>query len=613
MNETKQQILGLGAEVIKREQGCVRFTVLSYYRKPVLQVAQEPGPFFDPGKKQPYREFTMEQQGPGLFRTTVEGQGCDLAYRYRLGNETFADPFSHYQPEGVHGWSRVVDHGAYRWQDHNWPGLELTDAVIYELHTGTFTPAGTFQGVLERLDYLRRLGVTALELMPVTQVPGRWNWGYDGAGLFSVNHNYGTPEALKRLVEEAHRRELAVILDVVYNHFGPEGNYLPFFGPFFTERYRTPWGAALNYDDAGCSATRRMILENVVHWLERYHFDGLRLDAVHAIYDRSPRHILQEIGETAREVAARLGKKIVVVAESDENDTRLISPLKDGGHGLDGQWMDDYHHCLHALLTGEKKGYYMDYGRLEDLPKVYRNYLYTGQYSSFWEKRRGSDASHLPGSRFVVAVQTHDQVGNRARGERLSHLIGPARTRSAAGLLLTAPYVPMLFMGEEYAETNPFLFFTDYSDPELRRAVVEGRCQEFARFGWEDIPDPGAEETFKRSGLTPEEQWTDENRQMLHYYRDLIRLRRTHPVLKVPDREQTAVRIDPACDLVEITRWGEGQRLIACCNLGQTGIPRENEPGHLLLDSEASCYGGNTQPGVLLPGQFLLYETKLVQ
>ncbi len=364
----------------------------------------------------------------------------------------------------------------------------------------------------------------------------------------------------------------------------------------------------MNYDDAGCGAARRMVLENVLHWLERYRFDGLRLDAVHAIYDRSARHILQEINETARGVAARLGKKIAVIAETDENDARLITPVENGGYGLDGQWMDDYHHCLHAALTGENKGYYMDYGQLEDLAKVYHNYLYTGQYSRFWKKRRGSDASRLPGSRFVVAVQTHDQVGNRARGERLAHLVGPARARGAAGLLLTAPYVPMLFMGEEYAEENPFLFFTDYSDPELRRAVGEGRRKEFAQFGWDDIPDPQAEETFRRSRLTPEERWTEENRRMLEYYRDLIRLRRTHPALKVPDRERTAVRVDPANNLVEVTRWGGGRRLIAHCNLGRVEIPREGGAGNLILDSEDPRYGGAARPGTLLPGQFLLYE-----
>ncbi len=603
------ETLGLGAEVVDREAGHVRFTVLSSYREPVLQVRKrEHGAQKQDPEKVPYREFPMEKHGPNLYRITVEGQGCELDYRYRLGDTAFPDPFSHFQPEGIHGWSRVVDHGAYRWQDLNWPGLELAEAIIYELHTGTFTPAGTFEGVLERMDYLCRLGVTALELMPLAPVPGRWNWGYDGAGLFSVNHNYGTPEALKRLIDEAHRCGLAVILDVVYNHFGPEGNYLPSFGPFFTARYRTPWGAALNYDDAGCGTVRRVVLENVVHWLKHYHFDGLRLDAVHAIYDRSPQHILQEIGETAKKVGNRLGKKVVVIAETDENKARLVTPVENGGYGLDGQWMDDYHHLLHTLLTGESKGYYMDYGRLEDLPKVYRNYLYTGQYSAFWKKRRGSDASHLPGGRFVVAVQTHDQVGNRARGERLVHLIGPARARGAAGLLLTAPYVPLLFMGEEYAETNPFLFFVDYADPELRRAVVEGRRREFARFGWEDIPDPGAEETFRQSSLAPEERWTKENRQMFQYYRDLIRLRRSHPVLKIPDRDKTAVKVDPAYNLVEITRWIDGQHLVAYCNIGPVEVPREDETGPLILDSESLCYGGNTQPGVLRPGQFLLYE-----
>lgn len=579
------------------------------------------------------REMAMERAGENLYRAAVEGRGLELRYKFMLkgreGGGAFPDPYSHYQPEGVQGFSQVVNHHAYCWKDRDWEGPEWERAILYELHPGTFTRQGTFAGIAERLDYLLELGINTLELMPLNQTPGRWNWGYDGVGLFSVNHNYGKPDDLKRLVDSCHCKGLAVILDIVYNHFGPEGNYLGEFGPYFTAKYETPWGDAVNFDDSGCAAARRMVLDSVRHWIERYHFDGLRLDAVHAIKDRSRPHILEEITAAARALEGELGRRIVIIAETDDNDVRLIRPAGEGGCGISAQWMDDFHHTVHTALTGEDQGYYQDYGRMEDLEKVYGNYLYTGEYSQFWGKRRGSDAAAEPGSRFVVAIQTHDQVGNRARGERLSALVDFPYLKAAAGLLFAAPYVPMLFMGEEYGEKSPFLFFTDYQDPDLKRAVAKGRREEFAAFGWDSVPDPEDEATFFASRLTPRHRWRRRQEQLFSYYRDLIALRREHPALKEPDKKGTAVKVDAETGLVRISRKSLNGELIALANLGRSTLTVPQPAGRAIFNSEERRYGGREkevhQDGktgaasgeagsegarrTLLPGQFVIIES----
>lgn len=575
-------------------------------------------------------EIPMEQAGKNLYRVRIEGRGLELHYKFLLkgaGGGAFPDPYSSYQPEGVHGFSQVVDHDYYRWGDEDWQGIEWEKALLYELHPGSFSEKGTFAGVSEKLDYLLELGINTVELLPLTETPGRWNWGYDGVNLFSVNHNYGTPEELKELIDRCHQKGLAVILDIVFNHFGPEGNYLAKFGPYFTDRYKTPWGAAVNFDDTGSAAVRRMVLDSVSHWVERYHFDGLRLDAVHAIKDCSRPHILEEIAAAARALEKKLGRRIAIIAETDANDVQLINSTGEGGYGLDAQWMDDFHHTVHTVLTGEENGYYQDYGRIEDLEKVSGNYLYTGEYSHFWKMNRGSDAAAVPGSRFVVAIQTHDQVGNRARGERLSQLVDFPYLKAAAGLLFTAPYIPMLFMGEEYAEETPFLFFTDYQDPELKKAVVRGRREEFASFGWGDIPNPEDEATFLASRLTPRDRWRPHQQQLFNFYRDLIALRRNHPALNKPDKSGTAVKVDPEMRLVRISRTGGGKAVTALLNLGDSPLERPPLPGTIIFNSEEPRYGGReraedaggSEPGCgnaaaenarpLLPGQFLLIET----
>ncbi|MDN5375494.1 MAG: maltooligosyltrehalose trehalohydrolase [Thermacetogenium sp.] len=592
-------MLKMGASIIK---GGVSFRVFAYNRKRVALVVHRNG-----------REevFPMTEEEPHLYSTVLEGAGPGLLYKFRLDDEgDFPDPYSHYQPEGVHGFSQVIDHNSYRWQDENWRGRNLEELVIMEIHVGTFSQEGTFKGVLERLDYLRELGVNAIELMPVVQTPGRWNWGYDGANLFSVNNNYGTPDDLKQLIDTCHREQIAVILDVVYNHFGPEGNYIPVYGPYLTDKYQTPWGPAVNYDDRYSRYTRKMVLDNIRYWLEDYHIDGLRLDAVHAIKDSSPIHILQEIALTVRNLSLKQNRRKFVIAESDANDSRLINPLDRGGYGMDAQWMDDFHHCIHTVLTGEHQGYYMDYGWPEYLEKVFKNYLYTGQYSRYWGKKRGTDGSRNPGRQFVVAIQNHDQVGNRGWGERLAALVDFPYLKAAAGLLFFAPYVPLIFMGEEYGEKNPFLFFTDYQDPELKRNISLGRKEEFKKFGWQEIPDPQDPATFYRSRLTPRRLWREENRQLFRYYRDLIALRFSHPVLKEPDKRNLEIKVDGASRLVVIARWREGVRLTGLFNLGERVIPIEGFQGREIFNSEWRAYGGEDdgESRSLKKGQVVILE-----
>lgn len=592
----------MGANILDREKRRIEFRVYAFEKKGVSLLLKEGGET---------KVIPMKEEEANLYKAEVEGLGPELDYKFRLeGEGDFPDPFSHYQPDGVHGFSRVIDHDKYSWKDAGWKGKELADLIFYELHVGTFTPEGTFKSLTGRLDYLLELGINAIELMPVAQTSGRWNWGYDGTCFFAVRNNYGTPDDLKELVDLCHRKGIAVFLDVVYNHLGPEGNYLSTFGPYFTSKYSTPWGPAVNFDDQHCEAARTLVLQNVRYWLEKYRFDGLRLDAVHAIYDQGRKHILQEITETAKETASRENRRIAVIAETDENNIKIINPPEKGGAGFDAQWMDDFHHCIHTVLTGEKQGYYVDYGRLEDLEKVYGNFLYTGQFSCFWQKNRGSDASGNPGHQFVVALQNHDQVGNRAWGERLAALVDFPLLKAAAGLLFMAPYLPLLFMGEEYAEKQPFLFFVDYQDKGLREAVSRGRKDEFRSFGWENFPDPVDEETFYRSKLTIREHWEEKNRQIFAYYKDIIQLRKNHPALRRPDKKATAVKVNPRSRLVEIERQGEGVLLRGLFNLGEEEINIEEYTGKQMLNSEWKKYGGNVEGDsrMLYRGNMIIIE-----
>lgn len=443
-------------------------------------------------------------------------------YQYAIKDRSIPDPVSRYLPEGVHGRTAIVDPDAFQWTDRDWRGMPLRDFVIYELHVGTFTPAGTFDSAIEKLDYLRDLGITAIEVMPVNAFPGKHNWGYDGVGLYAVQESYGGPEAFKRFVDEAHRRGLAVLLDVVYNHLGNEGNYLSLFGPYFTSKHRTPWGDAVNYDDEGCEGVRRFIVDNALYWLREYHLDGLRLDAVQTIKDDSDFHIVAEIAGRAYELARELGRTIVVTAETDENDAMYVRPREQGGYGVDAVWSDDFHHAVHAMLTGERAGYYQDFGDPRLLTRTLNEgYAFQGEHFNFWKDNRGTPAADVPLPTNIICIQNHDQVGNRAKGERLTALVPRGARKALAAILLLAPHTPLLFMGQEYDEAAPFQFFTDYGDPGLQRAVSEGRRNEFADFDFSEVPDPQDRPTFERSRLT----WKIDD-DMLEWYRALLRLRR---------------------------------------------------------------------------------------
>lgn len=472
-------------------------------------------------------DHEMRREPDGCFALTLPARAGEKYFYIVDGGKPVPDPVSRFLPEGVHGPTEIVDPESFQWSDNAWPGLELRDAIIYELHVGAFTPPGTFDGVIERLDYLKKLGVTMLEIMPVTAFPGERNWGYDGVSPYAVQASYGGPAGLKRLVNAAHRAGLSVMLDVVYNHLGHEGNYLRMFGPYFTSRHQTPWGDAINYDGPGCDGVRRYVIENALYWIREYHLDGLRLDAVQTIHDNSPRHILAEIQERVQSLARDLGRHVLVIAETDANDPKLIRPAKEHGYGLDALWSDDFHHAVHALFTGERHGYYQDFGQPRQIARTLEEgFCFTGELFKFWGKPRGAPPTGIPLERHIFCIQNHDQVGNRAKGERLSHLLPLGACKVAAALLLLAPETPLLFMGEEYGETAPFQYFTSYGDADLARAVSEGRRREFKDFNWEEIPDPQDPATFARSKLHWQ-QARDEN-EMLRWYRSLIALRKKY-------------------------------------------------------------------------------------
>ena len=450
-------------------------------------------------------------------------------------NQDLPDPRSGWQPYGVHGPSRIVDHSAFRWTDGEFQARPLSSALIYELHVGTFTTEGTFESIVGKLDHLKKLGVTHVELMPVADFPGRFGWGYDGVNLFAPRHLYGGPEGLKKLVDACHARNLAVILDVVYNHLGPSGNYLPKFAPYFTDRHHTPWGDALNFDGPYSDEVRRYFCDNALMWLRDYHFDGLRLDAVHAIVDTSATTFLEQLASEVDVLKAHLGRHLVLIAESDLNDPRIVRPWEIGGFGIDAQWSDDFHHALHSVVTGERNGYYSDFGSIRDLATAFEtSYVYTGRRSKFRLRRHGRPPIGLTGHHFLGYVQNHDQLGNRAQGDRLCHLTTKERAKIAAALVLTAPFIPMLFQGEEFGSCSPFQYFADFSeDPDLAKAVSEGRRKEFGQFGWkpEEVPEPGSPQTFERSKIRWDEMEREPNRSLLEWHRQLIELRRELPQL----------------------------------------------------------------------------------
>jgi maltooligosyltrehalose trehalohydrolase len=560
-------------------------------------------------------ETPMTDEGYGFCVARRENVAEGLRYAYRLedGRE-YPDPASRWQPDGVHRPSAVLFAENYRWSDQSWHGIDRDDLVIYELHVGTFTPEGTFDAIIPRLPQLRELGITAIELMPVAQFAGERNWGYDGVHLSAAQNSYGGPHGLLRLVDAAHQAGMAVLLDVVYNHVGPEGNYLSKFGDYFTDRYRTPWGDAVNFDGPKSDPVRQLVVDNACMWVRDFHLDGLRLDAVHAIFDFSADHILAELQVAVQEEARRAGRKVHVIAESDLNDVRLVQPPDRGGYGLDGCWADDFHHAVHSVLTGERDGYYADFGRPEQLAKAYnRVFIYDGCYSPYRQRRHGNQVGDLERSRFVFCNQNHDQVGNRAEGDRMAARLSPEARRLAAGLLLVAPCTPLLFMGEEYAETRPFPFFCSFSDPELVEAVRRGRREEFAALAFEwgvEIPDPQDPGTFASAKLQWEWPEGGEQARVRLLYRDLLEARRRWPPLG--DRQHThAWLADSAVLMIERGTTGS---LFACANL--TAEPRPLPPLELgdrrwLLSTQDTRYGGSrhrdTPPQQLNPYEMLLF------
>lgn len=518
------------------------------------------------------------------------------------GGKTLPDPASYSQPDGVHGLSAVADSRNFPWTDGDWQGLPLSNMIIYELHTGVFSPTHDFDGVIGRLDHLLDLGINAIELMPLAQFAGDRNWGYDGVCPFAIQHSYGGIDGFRRLVNAAHARGIAVIVDVVYNHLGPEGNRLHHFGPYFTDKYKTPWGSAVNFDDAWSDGVRNFFLQNARMWLEDHHADGLRLDAVHAIYDFSAIPFIQQVKELAADIGQRTGCRKSLIAETDANDPRYITPLSKGGYGLDGQWVDEFHHALRTLLTGDTSAWYEDFGRITHLEKAFRHtYVYDGIYSPYRKRTFGGHADNNPYDQFVVFSQNHDQVGNRPGGERPGAWLNFEQLKLAAATVLLSPYTPLLFMGEEYGESHPFRFFTQFSDPKLIESVRKGRAAEFG--GFDDgspLPDPQAEETFTESMLAWWQTAEEPGATLLRYYRHLIRFRRTRPALQ--GRTRDTMIVHPAVGrLLAIERKILNDHVFIWFHFGDQPISMENITWkHLVkvFDSADTCWRG---PGALAP------------
>ncbi len=551
------------------------------------------------------RLYPLERRPRGYHEAVVEGVRPGARYLYRLeSGEELPDPASRRQPDGVLGPSAVAAR-EFAWRDDRFQGVPIRDLVFYEVHVGAFTQEGTFEAVIPRLGPLRDLGVTALELMPVAQFPGDRNWGYDGVFPYAVQESYGGPEGMKRLVDACHREGIAVALDVVYNHIGPEGNRLDRYGPYFTDRYRTPWGSALNFDGPWSDEVRAFFLGSALYFLDELRIDVFRVDAIHAVVDTSARPFLQELAETLRREAARQDRTVHVIAESDLNDSRVIRPAGSGGLGFDAQWSDDYHHALHAVLTGERSGYYRDFGTLEHLARAVREgFVYSGQHSIYRNRRHGNSARDCDPWRFVVCTQNHDQVGNRALGDRLAADLSFEQQKLAACGLLLSPFLPLLFMGQEYGETVPFPYFTSHSDPNLAEAVRKGRRSEFAAFGWkaEEIPDPQDVATFASARLRWDRIREPRHEALWRLHRELLRLRRERPALRPSGLSDVDAKVEERGSAITIRSRAAGDETVAVLAFGEPGsVNRLSIPAgrwERLLDTEDAAWGG---PGSALP------------
>jgi maltooligosyltrehalose trehalohydrolase len=561
------------------------------------------------------KRFGMQREPEGTFYAELEGARAGEFYRFQSDDQpAWPDPASRWQPRGVHGPSQLVDPSSFVWSDESWEGVARERLVLYELHVGTFTPEGTFAAAMEKLPSLKQLGVTAVELMPVADFPGERNWGYDGVALFAPARCYGAPDDLRRFVDRAHQLGLAVHLDVVYNHLGPDGSYFAAFSPLvFSQKHRSPWGAGINFDGPGCEMVRRFFIDNALHWIHEYHMDGLRLDATHAIVDDSPKHFLAELAETVQESLRGEKRQVLIVAEDDRNLARIATPRRNDGWGLDAIWADDLHHEVHRCLTGEGDGYFADFsGSTDDIATTARQgWLYCGQDAPYFGKKRGTDPGHLPLSAFVVCLQNHDQIGNRAMGERLNQLVDAAAFRAASVLLLLAPETPLLFMGQEWASSSPFQYFTDHN-LELGRLVTEGRRREFARFASfndpaarERIPDPQAESTFTRSQLAWEEAQREPHAGVLRLYQKLLGLRASDSAMADASRSNVEIAALGENGLI-LCRSHKNEQLLAVIQLRQAGMYelRENtlaklSPGtkwSVVMTTEDSEFTAESKP-----------------
>ncbi|WP_431896537.1 malto-oligosyltrehalose trehalohydrolase [Nonomuraea sp. bgisy101] len=547
------------------------------------------------GGRQPLRPDSSS----GWWSVDVPAAGHGTDYRYLVdGAGPYPDPRSRRQPEGIFGPSRVYDHARFTWSDHEWKGRDLRGSVIYELHIGTFTTEGTFTAALERLDHLVELGVDFVEVMPVAPVPGGRNWGYDGVDLYAVNETYGGPDGLKEFVDGCHRAGLGVLLDVVYNHLGPSGNFLHPFGPYFAGYSGSFWGEAVNLDGPGSDEVRRYFVDNALQWLRDFHIDGLRLDAVHALHDRRATHLLAELAQEVDALACSVGRPLTLIAESDLNDPRMITPLEAGGLGMTAQWNDDVHHALHTAVSGERHGYYEDFASMRSLAKAMTSgFVHDGGYSSFRGRSHGAPLAGVPGYRLVCCLQNHDQIGNRPAGDRLT----ATALKLGAGLLLTSPFTPMLFMGEEWGARTPFLFFTDHVEPALREGEGERRAREFEGFGYEWVaPDPSAEDTFQRSKLDWSEIKEEEHWSVLCWYRDLIALRKALPELTDPRLDRVEAEYDEQAKWLMVKR----SSLSVMVNFCPDPVTLPMSVGSVLLSSEEGVFAA--RGGLTVPGQTLV-------
>jgi len=561
----------------------------------------------------------MQQMEYGFWQVTGENIEPGSRYFYQLnGTKEFPDPASYLQPEGVHGASEVFDQQSFTWRDQDWLGVRLEDYIIYEIHVGTFTPEGTFEAIIERLPRLKELGINAIEIMPVGQFPGERNWGYDGVYPYAVQTSYGGPNGFKKLINACHGEGISVILDVVYNHLGPEGNYLPNFGPYFTKKYLGDWGDAPNLDYAYCDGVREYFLENAVYWLDTFHLDALRLDAIQGIYDLSAKHFLSELTERVHALSNQKGRKFYLTAESDLNDVRIIRPKEVGGYGLDAQWCDDFHHALHTLITGENHRYYQDFGQCKDLEKSWREgFVYSGQYSPDRKRRHGNSSAEEPADKFVVCSQNHDQTGNRILGDRMTKLTSFEGLKLTAGTVLLSPFIPLLFMGEEYGEEAPFLYFISHSDHDLIEAVRNSKREEFLRAGHaKDFQDPQDPGTFNKCVLNWEKQSEGKHKVIWDFYKELILMRQINEALKKLDKQKLEVSSREEEKLLFMRRYSEENQVFYLMNFSDRTITFDLDPPtgswQKILDSADSKWmgPGTTLPEKLIPGELLTIPAK---